>query len=102
MHNIRLREFLPLYGVIFLGFFGYALTITLFIPMPTCTSFLSQQAEPQNQGQVLGNNQALLVLGESSSAAIGGAIAAIFIPLPIITMGVILLITGLLVRQKNF
>jgi hypothetical protein len=49
------------------------------------------------QGQALGNNQALLVLGESSSAAIGGLIAAIMIPLPIIIMGIILLITGIMV-----
>ena len=32
-------EFLPLYAVIFLGFLGYALTITLFIPMLMDKSF---------------------------------------------------------------
>ena len=30
--SFRSREFLPLYAVIFLGFLGYALTITLYIP----------------------------------------------------------------------
>ena len=37
---IKFRELLPLYAVIFLGFFGYALTITLFIPMLMDRSFL--------------------------------------------------------------
>src|SRR3990167_5419618 len=39
MGTISSREFLPLYAVIFLGFFGYALTITLFIPMLMDRSF---------------------------------------------------------------
>lgn len=38
-HMIRLRELMPLYSVIFLGFLGYALTITLFIPMLLDKSF---------------------------------------------------------------
>lgn len=62
--------------------------------LPTCTTWLSKQADPVEQGQVLGNNQALLVLGESSSAAIGGLIAGIIIPLPIVVMGVILFVAG--------
>ena len=33
MSVIRFREILPLYAVIFLGFFGYPLTIALFISM---------------------------------------------------------------------
>lgn len=36
---IRIRELMPLYAVIFLGFLGYALTITLFIPMLMDKSF---------------------------------------------------------------
>lgn len=65
--------------------------------LPTCTIWLSDQVTSSEQGQVLGNNQALLVLGESTSAAIGGLIAAIWIPLPLIVMGLILLITGIIV-----
>jgi len=41
------------------------------------------------------------VLGEASSAAIGGLIAAIMIPLPIIIMGVILLMASFMVRKTN-
>jgi predicted MFS family arabinose efflux permease len=67
--------------------------------LPTCTTWLSQHVSSNEQGQVLGNNQALLVLGESSSAAIGGLIAAIKISLPIIVMGVILLMTGIIISS---
>lgn len=69
--------------------------------LPTCTTWLSEHAPAKMQGQVLGNNQALLVLAEAASAAIGGLIAAIWIPLPVILLGVILLITGfILCRLK--
>ncbi len=74
--------------------YGLAVIPTV-MALPTCTTWLSNQVSAQEQGQVLGNNQALLVLGESSSAAIGGLIAAILIPLPVVMMGIILLITGI-------
>ncbi len=75
--------------------FGVAVIPTV-MALPTCTTWLSQHAEPNEKGQVLGNNQALLVLGESSSAAIGGAVAAIFIPLPVVMLGLILLVSGII------
>jgi predicted MFS family arabinose efflux permease len=74
-----------------------AAVIPTVMALPTCTTWLSQHVISSQQGQALGNNQALLVLGESSSAAIGGLIAAIMIPLSIIIMGIILLITGIMV-----
>ena len=74
--------------------YGFAMIPTV-MALPTCTTWLSHHAESKEQGQVLGNNQALLVLGEASSAAIGGLIAAIWVPLPIIMMGMILLIAGI-------
>lgn len=73
--------------------FGMAVIPTV-MALPTCTTWLSKQATASEQGQVLGNNQTLLVLGESSSAAVGGLIAGILIPLPIVIMGIILLIAG--------
>lgn len=78
--------------------YGMAVIPTV-MALPICTIWLSEQVASSEQGQVLGNNQALLVLGESTSAAIGGLIAAIFIPLPIIVMGIILLITGITVLK---
>ncbi len=67
--------------------------------LPTCTTWLSQQADEASQGQVLGNNQALLVLGEAASASLGGLLAAILVPLPVITMGIILIVAGLWVTR---
>lgn len=69
--------------------------------LPTCTTWLSEKVSSNEQGQVLGNNQALLVLGESTSAAIGGLIAAIWIPLPIILVDVILLVTGMVIARLS-
>ena len=78
--------------------FGIAVMPTA-MALPTCTSWLSQHATANEQGQVLGNNQALLVLGESTSAAIGGLIAAVLLPLPVMVMGVILLMMGIMVAK---
>lgn len=63
--------------------------------LPTAATWLSQHVHADEQGQALGNNQALMVLGEASSAFVGGFMAAIAVPLPIIVMGSLLLITGL-------
>lgn len=71
--------------------YGIAVLPTVML-LTTCTSWLSDHATREEQGQVLGNNQALLVLGESLSAAVGGLIAAIMIPLPVVVMGSILLL----------
>ncbi|MCH9692471.1 MAG: MFS transporter [Gammaproteobacteria bacterium] len=63
--------------------------------LPTCTVLLTQHIEHgKGQSQILGNNQALLVLAEASSAALGGVLAAVLVSLPIISMGVILIIAG--------
>jgi predicted MFS family arabinose efflux permease len=75
--------------------FGLAVIPTV-MALPTCTTWLSEQAKTAEQGQVLGNNQALLVLAEATSAAVGGVIAAIWIPLPVILLGIILLVTGII------
>jgi DHA1 family tetracycline resistance protein-like MFS transporter len=74
--------------------YGLAVIPTV-MALPTCTTWLSQQVKSNEQGQVLGNNQALLVLGEASSAAIGGLIAAIMVPLPVVLLALILIVTGL-------
>lgn len=76
--------------------YGLAVIPTV-MALPLCTTWLSMHAASHEQGQILGNNQALLVLGEASSAGIGGALAAVSISLPTIMMGVILLITGVAV-----
>ncbi len=78
--------------------FGLAV-VPAVMALPTCTTWLSEEASVKEQGQVLGNNQALLALGESTSAAIGGIIAAIWIPLPVILLGAILVVTGIILLR---
>ena len=80
--------------------FGVAVIPTV-IALTTCTAWLSDQVASKEQGQVLGNNQALLVLGEASSAAIGGLIAAILVPLPVVIMGIILLVASVMVWKTQ-
>ena len=80
--------------------YGIAVIPTV-MALPTATTWLSQQVTSNEQGQVLGNNQALLVFGEASSAAIFGLIASMIISLPIVLIGMILIMTGLLVLQNQ-
>jgi MFS family permease len=80
--------------------YGLAVIPTV-MTLTTCTIWLSNQVDSKEQGQVLGNNQALLVLGEASSAAIGGAVAAINISLPIIMMGFILFACSFMIFSKK-
>ncbi len=55
------------------------------------------------QGRVLGNNLAIQVGAESLSALVGGFFAALFIPLPMLTYGVMAILGGLLLitYRKN-
>jgi hypothetical protein len=47
----------------------------------------------------MGNNQALQVGAEALGALIGGLLAAILVPLPLIAYGVLLVIGGLMLIQ---
>ena len=73
-----------------------ALWITLFLTsaalalsLPSCATLLSTAAGPDNQGQVMGNNQALQVGAEALSGIVGGLLAAIMIKLSLIVMALI-------------
>ena len=59
-------------------------------------SYLSNLVSSERQGRVLGNNLAIQVGAESIGAGIGGILAAILVPLPLITYGVIIALGGLL------
>ncbi len=61
-----------------------------------CGAYLSTLVSSARQGRVLGNNLALQVGAESISAALGGFIAAILIPLPLIVYGALAVVGGLL------
>ncbi len=69
-----------------------------------CGAYLSNLVSPERQGRVLGNNLALQVGAESIGAAIGGFLAAIFVPLPILVYGVVTILGGLLLityKKRN-
>ncbi len=70
------------------------------IALAACPTILSNAVSLERQGRVMGNNQAIQVGAESLSAMIGGALAAVTIPLPLIVFGIFLIICGgLLLRD---
>lgn len=67
-------------------------------------SYLSTLVGPERQGRVLGNNLAIQVGAESLSAFVGGFLAAMLVPLPLITYGTVAALGGLLLityKGKN-
>lgn len=52
-------------------------------------TLLSLHARPEEQGRVLGNNQSLQVGAEGISALLGGLLAAIFVKLSLIVLGLV-------------
>ncbi|WP_407158504.1 MFS transporter [Bradyrhizobium sp. STM 3557] len=72
------------------------------IALAACPTILSNAVSSERQGRVMGNNQALQVGAESLSAMIGGALAAVTIPLPLVAFGIFLIICGgLLLRDSR-
>jgi predicted MFS family arabinose efflux permease len=65
------------------------------LALAACPTVLSNAVSAERQGRVMGNNQALQVGAESLSAAIGGALAGILIPLPLFAFGILLIGAGL-------
>jgi DHA1 family tetracycline resistance protein-like MFS transporter len=65
------------------------------LALAACPTVLSNAVSAERQGRVMGNNQALQVGAESLSAAIGGALAGIVIPLPLFAFGILLMGAGL-------
>ncbi len=71
-------------------------SLMLAMAIAGCGAYLSTLVGSDRQGRVLGNNLALQVGAESHSALFGGFLAAILIPLPLITYGVVAILGGLL------
>ena len=61
-----------------------------------CGAYISTLVGPERQGRVLGNNLALQVGAESLGAALGGFLAAIYVPLSVVTYGVAIIIGSLI------
>jgi hypothetical protein len=71
------------------------------LALSACPTVLSNAVSAERQGRVMGNNQALQVGAESLSAAIGGALAGILIPLPLIAFGILLIGAGLVLALSS-
>ncbi len=77
---------LGLWPVLFLASAALALTL------PACATMLSESAGPEEQGRVMGGNQAMQVGAEALSGALAGVLAAIAIVLPLPILGLVALL----------
>ena len=59
----------------------------LAVCLPSCATLLSQAAGEREQGQVMGDNQALQVAAEAVSGLMSGLLAAMLVKLPLIVFG---------------
>ncbi len=85
-----------------------ALWVTLFftsaalaICLPCCATLLSNAAGNEDQGRVMGNNQALQVGAEALSGLVGGLLAAIFVKLSLIVLGAVAILAALLLKTHR-
>ena len=85
-----------------------ALWVTLFLTsaalalsLPSCATLLSTAADHDDQGRVMGNNQALQVGAEALSGIIGGLLAAITMKLSLIVLGAIAILASLLLKWRS-
>jgi predicted MFS family arabinose efflux permease len=84
-----------------------ALWITLFLTsaalalsLPSCATLLSSAANQDDQGRVLGNNQALQVGAEALSGVVGGILAAITVKLSLLVLAAIAILAALLLKFR--
>jgi len=68
------------------------------ICLPACATLLSRAASEEDQGRVMGNNQALQVGAEALSGVVGGLAAALFVELPLILLGLLAMTAALLLK----
>ena len=76
--------------------------LALAVCLPSCAAMLSLAAEDQEQGRALGNNQAMQVGAESLTGLAGGALAALFVKLPLLVFaGAAMVGSVLLLRLRR-
>ncbi len=73
-------------------FINPIIAIGIGITSPNLTTVVSQQAGPENQGEILGINQSMQSLGQLIPAALGGLLASVSISMPLIASGVMVII----------
>lgn len=71
--------------------------LALAVCLPSCAAMLSLAADESEQGRAMGNNQSMQVGAESLSGIAGGALAAVFIKLPLLACAGAAIVGGLLV-----
>jgi len=83
-----------------------ALWVTLFLAsaalapgLPSYATLLSTSANQDEQGQVMGNNQSVLVGAEALSGLIGGLLAAIMVKLSLVGLGAIAILSSFLLSR---
>jgi MFS family permease len=67
--------------------------------LSACAALLSNSVGPQGQGRVMGNAQALEDAGEAAGAAGAGFLAALFLPLPLLVYGALVIVGALLLSR---
>jgi predicted MFS family arabinose efflux permease len=70
----------------------------LALSLPSCATLLSTAANQDQQGRVMGNNQALQVGAEALSAIVGGLLAAIMMKLSLIVLAAVAILAALLLK----
>jgi MFS family permease len=70
----------------------------LAICLPACATLLSNATSEEEQGRVMGNNQALQVGAEALSGLVGGLAAALFVELPLVLLGLLAMMAALLMK----
>jgi DHA1 family tetracycline resistance protein-like MFS transporter len=81
-----------LWGTLFLTSGALALCL------PACATLLSRAAAEEEQGRVMGNNQALQVGAEALSGFLGGLAAALMVELPLILLGLLAIAAAMLLK----
>ena len=76
-------------------------SLALAICLPCCATLLSTAASADEQGRVMGNNQALQVGAEAISGLVGGLLAAIFVKLSLIVLGITALLAAFILVFKS-
>ena len=97
MRGIDLKTLLPLYLVIFTGFCGYSLMITLFVPMLMgANGFLAADATTGQRSLVLGILLAVYPLGQFLGSPVLGALSDRYGRKPVLTVSLFIAVAAYL------
>jgi MFS family permease len=73
-------------------------SLSLALCLPSCATLISVAADDNEQGHVMGNNQALQVGAESLSGMLGGVLAAVMVQLSLIVLGIVAIAAAIILR----